>query len=189
MAAADGTGAGARRGSRALRREPNHGLRIFLIWLPIALAADLLIWFVWGPHMPPGDLSSSASSQQFDIKDPGSRRAGPGAPSVRPWWRRPAIHTGVLGAVLGYLLGHWLGNFIAGGYTQIANSGQNDFAIIFGYVLGTVGWLAGLGSSATCCGRWPAGRCTPTRRPGPRPSAWPGTSGTRWTTRWSVSST
>ena len=64
---------------------------------------------------------------------------------MRPWWRRPAIHTGVLGAVLGYLLGHWLGNFIAGGYTQIANSGQNDFAIIFGYVLGTVGWLAGLG--------------------------------------------
>ena len=29
-------------------REPNHGLRIFLIWLPLALAADLIIWFVWG---------------------------------------------------------------------------------------------------------------------------------------------
>ena len=51
----------------AQRREPNHGLRIFLIWLPVALAADLIIWFVWGPHMPPGDMSSSASSQQFDI--------------------------------------------------------------------------------------------------------------------------
>ena len=49
------------------RPEPNHGLRIFLIWLPTALVADLLIWFVWGPHMPPGDMSSSASSQQFDI--------------------------------------------------------------------------------------------------------------------------
>ena len=62
MAAAEGTGpAGAPPG------EPNHGLRIFLIWLPVALAADLLIWFVWGPHMPPGDLSSSAASQQFDI--------------------------------------------------------------------------------------------------------------------------
>ena len=32
---------------------PNHGLRIFLIWLPIAVAADLLIWIVWGPHLPP----------------------------------------------------------------------------------------------------------------------------------------
>ncbi len=52
----------------AERPEPNHGLRIFLIWLPIALLADLLIWFVWGPHLPPGDMSSSAASQQSDIK-------------------------------------------------------------------------------------------------------------------------
>ena len=48
--------------------EPNHGLRIFAIWLPLALIADLVIWFVWGPHLPPGDMSSSAASQQFDIR-------------------------------------------------------------------------------------------------------------------------
>jgi cytochrome c oxidase subunit 2 len=48
--------------------EPNHGLRVLLIWLPLALAADLVIWFVWGPHLPPGDMSSSAANQQFDIK-------------------------------------------------------------------------------------------------------------------------
>jgi cytochrome c oxidase subunit II len=48
--------------------EPNHGLRIFLIWLPLALAADLVIWFVWGPHLPPGTMSTSAASQQFDIR-------------------------------------------------------------------------------------------------------------------------
>ena len=48
--------------------EPNHGLRVFSIWLPLALAADLVIWFVWGPHLPPGDMSSSSASQQFDIK-------------------------------------------------------------------------------------------------------------------------
>jgi cytochrome c oxidase subunit 2 len=47
---------------------PNHGLRIFLIWLPIAVAADLVLWFVYGPHMPPGQMSNSAASQQFDIK-------------------------------------------------------------------------------------------------------------------------
>jgi cytochrome c oxidase subunit 2 len=47
---------------------PNHGLRIFLIWLPVALAADLLLYFVYGPHMPPGTMSDSAASQQFDIK-------------------------------------------------------------------------------------------------------------------------
>ena len=47
---------------------PNHGLRIFLIWLPIAVAADLLLYFVYGPHMPPGQMTDSAASQQFDIK-------------------------------------------------------------------------------------------------------------------------
>ena len=52
----------------AERPEQRHGLRIFLIWLPAALIADLVIWFVWGPHLPPGDMSSSAASQQFDIR-------------------------------------------------------------------------------------------------------------------------
>ena len=47
--------------------EPRHGLRIFLIWLVTSAVADPLIWFAWGPHMPPGDMSSSAASQQFDI--------------------------------------------------------------------------------------------------------------------------
>jgi cytochrome c oxidase subunit II len=55
-------------GLAAASREPNHGMRISLIWLPLALAADLLIWFVWGPHLPPGTMSSAAVSQQFDIK-------------------------------------------------------------------------------------------------------------------------
>lgn len=47
---------------------PNHGLRIFLIWLPIAVVGDILLYFVYGPHMPPGRMSTSAASQQFDIK-------------------------------------------------------------------------------------------------------------------------
>jgi len=46
---------------------PRHGLRLFLIWLVLALAADLLIWFVWKPHLPPGDMSDAARHQQFDI--------------------------------------------------------------------------------------------------------------------------
>jgi cytochrome c oxidase subunit II len=48
-------------------REPPHGLRIFIMWLIASAIADPVIWFVWGPHMPPGDMSSSAASQQFDI--------------------------------------------------------------------------------------------------------------------------
>jgi cytochrome c oxidase subunit II len=50
------------------RTGPNHGLRIGLIWVVVALAADLLIWFVWGPHLPPGDMASAATGQQFDIR-------------------------------------------------------------------------------------------------------------------------
>src|ERR1700742_1134315 len=81
--------------------------------------------------------------QQPGGRDPGGRMQQPGAP--RAWWRRPAIHTGIIRGVLGYLLGNWLGNLIASGYQQVQNSGQNDFAIILGYVFGTIGWLAGLG--------------------------------------------
>ncbi|MGH3155796.1 MAG: cytochrome c oxidase subunit II [Streptosporangiaceae bacterium] len=51
----------------AAQREPRHGWRISIIWLIASAIADPLIWFVWGPHMPPGDMSSSASGQQFDV--------------------------------------------------------------------------------------------------------------------------
>jgi len=47
--------------------EPRHGLRIFLIWIVLSLAADLVIWFAWYPHLPPGDFSDAAHGQQFDI--------------------------------------------------------------------------------------------------------------------------
>jgi cytochrome c oxidase subunit II len=47
--------------------ETRHGLRIFLIWLPLAIAADLLIWLVWYPHLPPGRMTDQAQGQQFDI--------------------------------------------------------------------------------------------------------------------------
>ncbi len=61
MAAATQAGPAAGRG------EPRHGLRIAGIWLVLSVAADLVIWFVWAPHMPPGAMSSSAAGQQFDI--------------------------------------------------------------------------------------------------------------------------
>jgi cytochrome c oxidase subunit II len=47
--------------------EPRHWLRLLVAWLVLSLAADLIIWFVWFPHLPPGDMSTSASLQQFDI--------------------------------------------------------------------------------------------------------------------------
>ena len=47
--------------------EPRHGLRIFLIWIVTAVVADLLIWFLLYPHLPPGRMSDQARGQQFDI--------------------------------------------------------------------------------------------------------------------------
>jgi cytochrome c oxidase subunit 2 len=48
--------------------ETRHGRRILLLWLPAAVAADLLLWFVLGPHLPPGAMASAAYNQQFDIR-------------------------------------------------------------------------------------------------------------------------
>ena len=47
--------------------EPRHWLRLVVAWLVLSLAADLIIWFVWYPHLPPGDMTTSATHQQFDI--------------------------------------------------------------------------------------------------------------------------
>jgi cytochrome c oxidase subunit I len=80
-----------------------------------------------------------------------ARGTGGGQPAVtgRAWWRRPAIHTALIGAVVGYLLGHLLGNFLAGTgaalYPNIVLSDSSDWPIVLGYLLAIVGWLIGLG--------------------------------------------
>ncbi len=83
----------------------------------------------------------------IDIQ-PGAGRIQPvsgGPESARPWWMKPAVHTGIVGAVIGYFLGHWLGNQLSSDYARNALSDTNDFPIVLGYLLGVVGWLAGLG--------------------------------------------
>ena len=37
------------------------------IWVVISVAVDLLFWFWVGPHVPPGTLTSTAKSNQFDF--------------------------------------------------------------------------------------------------------------------------
>jgi cytochrome c oxidase subunit I len=72
----------------------------------------------------------------------------PGGPAeTRAWWRRPAVHTGLLGAVIGYLIGNWLGWLVqstSGNFAQ-GLSDTRDWPVVLGYALGTIGWLAGLG--------------------------------------------
>jgi cytochrome c oxidase subunit 2 len=46
--------------------EPRHGLRLLILWVVASVIRCPLVYFVWGPHMPPGAMSSSAANQQFD---------------------------------------------------------------------------------------------------------------------------
>jgi cytochrome c oxidase subunit I len=74
-----------------------------------------------------------------------------GGSAARPWWRRPAIHTAIIGALIGYTLGHLLGDWLTGAtgsptqYPNISLSDSEDWPIVLGYLLAIVGWLAGLG--------------------------------------------
>lgn len=47
-------------------REPRHGLRILLLWMLASAIATPIVYFVWGPHMPPGRLTDAARGQQWD---------------------------------------------------------------------------------------------------------------------------
>jgi cytochrome c oxidase subunit II len=54
--------------SPAAAAEPRHGLRLLIGWVVASVVGCLLVYLVWGPHMPPGDMSSSAANQQFDTR-------------------------------------------------------------------------------------------------------------------------
>jgi cytochrome c oxidase subunit II len=49
------------------RAEPRHGLRLLIMWVVASAICCPLVYIVWGPHLPPGDMSSSAANQQFDL--------------------------------------------------------------------------------------------------------------------------
>jgi cytochrome c oxidase subunit II len=46
--------------------EPRDGLRLGIAWVVASAICCPLVYFVWGPHMPPGAMSSAAANQQFD---------------------------------------------------------------------------------------------------------------------------
>ncbi|MHB1615089.1 MAG: cytochrome c oxidase subunit II [Actinomycetes bacterium] len=54
--------------THATAAQPRHALRIFLVWLVLSAIATPLVYLVLGPHLPPGGMSDSAASQQFDMK-------------------------------------------------------------------------------------------------------------------------
>jgi cytochrome c oxidase subunit 2 len=50
-----------------MKTEVNHFRKMTMIWVVISVAADLLFWFWVGPHVPPGTMTSTAKSNQFDF--------------------------------------------------------------------------------------------------------------------------
>lgn len=60
--AGDGGAAPAGRGG-----EPHHFWRLIAIWVVLSAIADPLYYFLAGPHIPPGAMTSSASGGQFDF--------------------------------------------------------------------------------------------------------------------------
>jgi cytochrome c oxidase subunit 2 len=47
--------------------ETHHFRRMGAIWLVVSLAGDLLFWFLVGPHVPPGRMTSSATGDAVDF--------------------------------------------------------------------------------------------------------------------------
>ncbi|MHB1740766.1 MAG: cytochrome c oxidase subunit I, partial [Actinomycetes bacterium] len=69
----------------------------------------------------------------------------PAARRTRNDWLRPNVLWGLVGAVIGYAIGHWAGNAIAHNWQQVQGSDQNNVSLVLGYLVGSVGFLAGLG--------------------------------------------
>jgi cytochrome c oxidase subunit I len=51
----------------------------------------------------------------------------------------------VVGGIIGYIVGHWIGVKITPHIDALVGTDQNDAAIFLGMVVGTFGWLLGLG--------------------------------------------
>jgi cytochrome c oxidase subunit 2 len=47
--------------------QPNHMRRILSIWIPVSVVGDILFYFLVGPHVPPGRMTSTADGAQFDF--------------------------------------------------------------------------------------------------------------------------
>src|ERR1700751_5422252 len=91
-------------------------------------------------------MAIETHQDRVDPAGTGPPLGGPGG-VLRPWWLRPGVHIGVIGAVIGYILGHLLGNFLSSDYARNALSDANDVPIVLGYLFAVIGWLAGLGVS------------------------------------------
>lgn len=54
--------------SRTEASTKGHLSKILTLWTVTSLIGMALVWFVLGPHLPPGTMTDQAAGQQFDIK-------------------------------------------------------------------------------------------------------------------------
>ena len=54
-------------GAGGQAKEPRHFVRMVTIWLVLSAIASPVFYFVVGPHVPPGTMTSTAEENQFDF--------------------------------------------------------------------------------------------------------------------------
>jgi cytochrome c oxidase subunit 1 len=68
--------------------------------------------------------------------------------SARPAWRRAVgfnFATGIVLGLVGYFVGNTIGQAVGANIDAMTTTDQNDIAIVLGYLVGVIGFLAGLG--------------------------------------------
>jgi len=63
----DAAGPGPSGPAHSGKGEPRHFVRMVAIWLVLSLVAVPLFYFLVGPHVPPGTMTSTAEENQFDF--------------------------------------------------------------------------------------------------------------------------
>jgi cytochrome c oxidase subunit 1 len=71
--------------------------------------------------------------------------SAPEAVRKQPFGRGFNLIWGIVGGVVGYIVGHWIGTKVGNNVVAQQGTDQDDVAIFLGLLLGTVGWLVGLG--------------------------------------------
>lgn len=57
----------SQRVTEPVEKEPRHIWRMVAIWAVLAVVLDVLFYVLVGPHVPPGDMTDVAVSNQFDF--------------------------------------------------------------------------------------------------------------------------
>src|SRR6266513_870801 len=45
---------------------PRELARLLIAWVVLSVIGSVLVWFLLGPHLPPGNMSDVAAGQTFD---------------------------------------------------------------------------------------------------------------------------